>query len=74
MTELTEFMDIYMVDPHRTFGGLIFESDFNTEYRGRTEKQSPAAKRIVAARRFDNQCRQHADARDRRLVMKEAVL
>lgn len=55
-----------------TFGGLIFESDFNTEYSGRREKESPAALRIVAARRFDEQCRLNAQARDRGLAGKEA--
>lgn len=45
---------------HSTFGGVIYFSDFNTEYR----KSDPVhgsitARRIAQDLRFDEQCRQN---------------
>lgn len=43
---------------HTTFGGYVFLSDFNTEYRGkRPNKESVIAGRIMADMNFDKQCR-----------------
>lgn len=49
---------------HSTFGGVIMESDFNTEYNGRQAKESAMASRIVTARKFDYQCLRHAKLRE----------
>lgn len=45
----------YNVD-HTTFGGIIYLSDFETDYRGKDQKESSIAKRIESDRRFDKQC------------------
>lgn len=43
---------------HSTFGGLIYPSDFETDYRGKDNtKGSPIAQRIASDQRFDNSCR-----------------
>lgn len=43
---------------HSTFGGLIFESDFNTEYRCNSHKKgSSIADRIVSDWKFDESCK-----------------
>lgn len=41
---------------HRTYGGTIYNSDFETEYVGKHEKTSPYARRIVADMGFDRNC------------------
>lgn len=42
---------------HTTFGGYIYPSDFNTDYRGKDNpKGSPIARRILSDQRFDEQC------------------
>ncbi|MBS6643643.1 MAG: hypothetical protein KH366_08695 [Clostridiaceae bacterium] len=39
---------------HRTFGGFLYESDFNTEYKGNaSENGSVTANRIASNMRFD---------------------
>ncbi|MBT9778857.1 hypothetical protein GPL15_20465 [Clostridium sp. MCC353] len=39
---------------HRTFGGFLYESDFNTEYKGNaSETGSVMANRIASNMRFD---------------------
>lgn len=43
---------------HTTFGGYVFLSDFNTDYRGkRPQNESVIARRIMADMNFDRQCR-----------------
>lgn len=41
---------------HRTFGGFIYFSDFNTEYSGNENKRSVIADRIMTCKKFDEQC------------------
>lgn len=51
MTETTNRYGIYEVD-HTKFGGLIYLSDFNTDYRGKNNTGgSQIANRIVGDRR-----------------------
>ena len=51
MTEVFYQAKSHKIDPS-TFGGLIFPSDFNTDYRGKNNDHgSPIARRI------DMQCR-----------------
>ena len=47
----------YKVD-HTTFGGLICQSDFNTDYSGNTNTNgSSVAARIASDLRFDESCK-----------------
>lgn len=50
---------------HSTFGGIIIESDYSTEYNTRTSKASFIASRIATARKFDYQCLRNSEARKR---------
>lgn len=50
---------------HSTFGGIIIESDYSTEYNARTSKASFIASRIATARKFDYQCLRNSEARKR---------
>ena len=48
---------IYNKD-HTQFGGLIYPSDFNTDYRGKDNTNGSAiAGRIISDQQFDRQCR-----------------
>lgn len=50
------------------FGGIIYPSDFNTEFRGRSNPEgSSIAKRIVNDRKFDRQCRANGENRNRKI-------
>lgn len=43
---------------HTTFGGIICESDFNTEFRKDNSKNgSSIASRIISDWKFDEQCK-----------------
>lgn len=55
-----------------TFGGIIYESDFCTEYGGGEARESAIAGRIFNAWKFDQQCRRNAEIRDRN-TKKEAI-
>ena len=47
---------IYKVN-HSTFGGIIYPSDYNTDYRGKDNiNGSVIANRIMQDRKFDMQC------------------
>ena len=47
----------YKVD-HTTFGGLIYQSDFNTDYSGNTNANgSVVASKIASDWRFDESCK-----------------
>lgn len=49
------------------FGGIIYPSDFNTEFRGRNNPDgSSIAKRIVNDQKFDRQCRTNGENRNRK--------
>lgn len=50
---------------HTTFGGIINFSDFNTNYSGRTEKESLVARHIVEDWKFDNYCKFNIQNRER---------
>ncbi len=55
----------YNVD-HSTFGGVIYLSDFETDYRGRDNKNgSPIASRIASDYIFDKKCRKNIENRER---------
>ena len=44
----------YKTENHNTFGGLIFASDFNTDYRGKdSQNGSSIASRILSDWKFD---------------------
>lgn len=51
MTE--KFYKTWKTD-HTKFGGLIYPSDFNTDYRRKDNKGSIIASRIISDARFDN--------------------
>lgn len=45
---------------HTQFGGLIYPSDFNTDYRGKDNINGSAiAGRIISDQQFDEQCRKN---------------
>lgn len=52
-------------DPTR-FGGVIYLSDFETDYRGKDQKESSIAKRIESDFKFDHQCRKNIRDRNKR--------
>ncbi len=55
----------YSVD-HSTFGGIIYQSDFETDYRGKDNNNgSSIAQRIVSDFTFDEQCRKNTENRER---------
>ena len=56
MTGIANRYGIYEVD-HTTFGGLVYASDFNTDYRRDNNNGSPIAQRIISDRNFDKKCR-----------------
>lgn len=52
---------------HSTFGGLIYESDFNTCYKGvKYNNGSNIAARIISDQKFDTLCKMNAMNRDNR--------
>ncbi len=51
-------------EDHSTFGGLIYPSDFNTDYRAKVNSNSSTiAQRIVSDWNFDRQCKLNAENR-----------
>ncbi len=52
---------------HSTFGGVIYPSDFETDYR---EKYNPygsnIASRIMSDMRFDKQCKKNIEIREKK--------
>lgn len=50
---------------HSTFGGLIYFTDFCTDYRGKDERKSPIADRIISDWKFDEQCRKSIEQRNK---------
>ncbi len=55
----------YKID-HSTFGGRIYLSDFETDYRGKDNNNgSSIAQRIVSDLKFDEQCRKNIENRER---------
>lgn len=44
----------------KTFGGIIYPSDYNTDYRGKDNTQgSQIAKRIISDQNFDYRCKRN---------------
>lgn len=65
MTETINRYQNYKVD-HSTFGGVVYVSDFNTEYTGfKNQKRSFIADRISSDFKFDKQCKKNIDGRIR---------
>jgi len=55
----------YKVD-HSTFGGRIYLSDFETDYRGKDNNNgSSIAQRIASDLQFDEHCRKNIENRER---------
>lgn len=47
---------------HHTFGGLIYHSDFNTDYKRKSNNNgSMIAQRIISDKKFDKQCMQNKE-------------
>ncbi len=65
MTENIYTTGNYKID-HSTFGGIIYQSDFETDYRGQDNNNgSSIAQRIVSDLKFDEQCRKNIENRER---------
>jgi len=65
MTENFYITRKFNVD-HSTFGGIIYQSDFETDCRGKDNKNgSSIAQRIVSDLRFDKQCKNNMENRER---------
>lgn len=61
MTQKTNRYGIYKID-HTTFGGLIYPSDFNTDYRNKDNTNgSQIARRIARDRQIDKQWRKNRE-------------
>lgn len=61
MTELFNNKQKYEVD-HTKFGGIIYPSDFNTDYRGKDNTNgSTIASRIAQDNNFDKLCRKNKE-------------
>ena len=56
---------------HRTFGGIIEESDFVTDFVGNSCQSSSIASRIARDWAFDHQCIKDAENRDRNAEYKK---
>ena len=52
---------------HTKFGGLIFYSDFNTDYRKEKQEESSIARRIMDDWKFDEKCRKNIESRNRKI-------
>ncbi len=58
---------LFKEETQNTFGGIIYSSDFDTEYR----KTHNIASRIVSDWRFDEMCQKNSLARDKRITEKD---
>lgn len=64
MTKTFNTTDICKTD-HSMFGGIIYQSDFNTDYRKKdTPHGSAIASRIAQDYRFDQQCQKNIEFRN----------
>jgi len=65
MTGTTNRYGIYEVD-YTKFGGVIYPSDFNTDYRGKDNTNgSPIANRIAKDNQLDKQWQKNAKDKER---------
>lgn len=63
MTEKFNTTKAYKTN-HTQFGGCIYASDFNTDYRGKDNIHgSIVANRIARDQKFDEQCRKNIENR-----------
>lgn len=60
MTETNYYTECYKAD-HTRFGGLIYNYDFETDYKRKPGERegSDIAKRIATDMKFDEQCRRN---------------
>lgn len=58
---------------HTTFGGCIYLSDFNTDFRGKDQNESSIAKRIASDWKFDKTCKVQSENRDRQAKYKKGL-
>lgn len=64
MTGTTNRYGTYEVD-RKTFGGVIYPSDYNTDYRGKDNvRGSQIVKRIISDRNFDYRCKKNIELRN----------
>lgn len=64
----------YKTENHNTFGGIIFASDFNTDYRGKdSQNGSSIASRILSDWKFDEDCKKNTENRDKNKNYKKGV-
>ena len=56
-----------------TFGGYIYLSDFETDYKGKNQEESSIAKRIASDWRFDNTCRVQTENKIRQAAYKKGM-
>lgn len=65
MTGTTNRYGIYEVD-HTKFGGIIYQSDFNTDYKGKDNTNgSQIANRIAKDNQLDKQWQKNAKDKER---------
>lgn len=65
MAETNNRYEVYKVD-HKTFGGIIYPSDYNTDYRGKDNTNgSVIVKRILSDRNFDYRCKRNIEMKNR---------
>lgn len=64
MTQPISKYGFYAVD-HTTFGGIIYPSDYNTDYRGKDNTHgSIIAQRIISDQNFDYRCKKNIEVRN----------
>lgn len=62
---------IFKVD-HRTFGGTIYDSDFETDYAGKSQRESKVVSRIISDHKFDIECMKNIENRNKKETNKNA--
>ena len=66
MTQTANKYEIHEVD-HTRFGGIIYPSDYNTDYRWKDNTRgSQIAKRIISDRNFDYRCKKNIEEMKRK--------
>lgn len=73
MTENNKNIYNYGVD-HTRFGGLIYLSDFNTNYcKRKGNVGSEIASRILSDKMFDEQCKKNIECKQRRIANRKLL-
>jgi len=71
MTQTTNKYETHEVD-HTRFGGVIYLSDYNTDYRGKDNTRgSQIAKRIISDRNFDYRCKKNIEEMKRKKSLED---